>query len=73
VSLRFEGTQINIDDAVQKAEYIEPEKKDDWQEVRNYVEAIAPPINNFFGGSDSDRELQRKLIYIIYYLQLQIY
>lgn len=39
-SSRIEGMQTNIDDAVQKAKYIEPEKKDDWQEVRNYVEAM---------------------------------
>ncbi|MFM2200157.1 MAG: hypothetical protein RL769_210 [Pseudomonadota bacterium] len=43
-SSRIEGTQTNIDDAVQKAEYIEPEKKDDWQKVKNYVEAMNKSI-----------------------------
>jgi Fic family protein len=43
-SSRIEGTQTNIDDAVQKEEYIEAEKKDDWLEVRNYVEAMNQSI-----------------------------
>lgn len=43
-SSRIEGTQTNIDDAVQKEEYIEAEKKDDWLEVRNYVNAMNQSI-----------------------------
>lgn len=44
-SSRIEGTQTNIDDAVQKEEYIEAEKKDDWLEVHNYVDAMNQSIN----------------------------
>ncbi len=43
-SSKIEGTQTNIDDAVQKKEYIEAEKKDDWLEVHNYVEAMNSSI-----------------------------
>ena len=43
-SSKIEGTQTNIDDAVQKEENIEAEKKDDWLEVYNYVEAMNQSI-----------------------------
>ena len=45
-SSKIEGTQTNIDDAVQKKEYIEAEKKDDWLEVHNYVEAMNSSIKS---------------------------
>ena len=39
-SSRIEGTQTNMDDALMKKEDISPEKRNDWQEVDNYVEAL---------------------------------
>ncbi|MDA7417743.1 Fic family protein [Xenophilus arseniciresistens] len=39
-SSRIEGTQTAMDEAVMSEELIAPEKRDDWHEVRNYIDSI---------------------------------
>lgn len=39
-SSRIEGTQTNMEEALVDERDIAPEKRDDWQEVHNYIEAI---------------------------------
>lgn len=44
-SSKIEGTQTEIEEAIKNSSEISPERKDDWLEVHNYIEAINTSIN----------------------------
>jgi Fic family protein len=45
VSSRIEGTQTRIEDALMSESEIDPEKRNDWQEVQNYTLALNFALN----------------------------
>lgn len=44
-SSRIEGTQTQMDEAVLDSYQLAPEKRDDWQEVQNYIQAINEAVD----------------------------
>jgi Fic family protein len=45
VSSSIEGTQTNVEEALVGRSEIDPERRDDWQEVSNYIEAMNHAIS----------------------------
>ncbi|MDR3609999.1 MAG: Fic family protein [Ignavibacteriaceae bacterium] len=44
-SSKIEGTRTELEEAIKTSKDIAPERKDDWQEVHNYIEAMNSSIN----------------------------
>ena len=57
-SSRIEGTQTNIEDAFKQAADLDPEQRDDWTEVQNYIEAINHAIKRMADLPLSNRLLR---------------
>ena len=58
-SSKIEGTQTGIDEVVKEKVQVYPERRDDWQEVHNYIEAMNVSINELVNLPISTRLLKR--------------
>lgn len=59
VSNKIEGTQTSFEEALTKVEDIHPEKRDDWKEVHNYIDAINQAIEELKSLPISNRLIKQ--------------
>lgn len=66
VSSRIEGTRTQIDEALLEEDAVDPERRDDWREVQNYINALNQAVERLDTLPISSRllkEIHQTLLY----------
>jgi Fic family protein len=58
-SSKIEGTKTEMDEVLVSKEQIDPEKRDDWQEVRNYIDAMNYAVEELVNVPLSNRLIRK--------------
>ncbi len=58
-SSKIEGTKTEIDDVLVSKDHVNPEKRDDWQEVQNYIHAMNYALEELYTLPLSNRMIRQ--------------
>ncbi len=71
-SSRIEGTQTRMETAAQPVAMVAPERRDDWQEVHNYTDAMDWAVGKLDELPSAPRQIERRELAVVSLLPLLV-